>query len=271
MPHIGSLEAHEYELAKRVGAGGGGGTGPAGPEGPQGPQGIQGIQGLTGPQGDAGPQGIQGIQGATGPAGPANSLSIGTVTTGAAGSSASATITGTAPTQTLNLTIPQGAAGAGGGGGGLTAQTAVMTGAQAFSTVTLAAVTALALPMVANGIYQVECFVTFQSAATTTGLGLGFTSPTGCRVMAEIVVPITSTAAASQLRTNFPNAAVAVNTGSVVGTGVTAINSNHTARISGIVRNGATAGNFQIQARSEVNASAVTLQIGSELHLVRIA
>lgn len=43
------------------------------------------------------------------------SLSIGTVTTGAAGSNAAATITGVAPNQVLNLTIPQGAAGAGGG------------------------------------------------------------------------------------------------------------------------------------------------------------
>jgi hypothetical protein len=41
-----------------------------------------------------------------------NSLAIGTVTTGAAGSAASATITGTAPSQTLNLTIPKGDAGA---------------------------------------------------------------------------------------------------------------------------------------------------------------
>jgi hypothetical protein len=89
--------------------------------------------------------------------------------------------------------------------------------------------------------------------------------------MCEVVVPNTSTAVATQLRTIFPSAAVAVNTGSVLGTGVTAINSNHTARISGIVRNGATAGNFQVQFRSEVSASAITLQIGSELQLIRIA
>lgn len=44
------------------------------------------------------------------------SLSIGTVTTGDAGSSAAATITGTAPNQVLNLTIPQGAAGTDSGG-----------------------------------------------------------------------------------------------------------------------------------------------------------
>jgi len=46
-----------------------------------------------------------------GDVGPANSLAIGSVTTGAAGSSASASITGTAPSQTLNLTIPRGNTG----------------------------------------------------------------------------------------------------------------------------------------------------------------
>lgn len=43
--------------------------------------------------------------------GPANSLSIGTVTSGAAGSAAAASVTGTPPAQTLNLTIPAGATG----------------------------------------------------------------------------------------------------------------------------------------------------------------
>ena len=50
--------------------------------------------------------------GVSGPAGPANTLSIGTVTTVAAGGSATASVTGTAPTQTLNLGIPTGATGA---------------------------------------------------------------------------------------------------------------------------------------------------------------
>lgn len=50
--------------------------------------------------------------GVSGPAGPANTLSIGTVSTVAAGGSATASITGTAPTQTLNLGIPTGATGA---------------------------------------------------------------------------------------------------------------------------------------------------------------
>jgi hypothetical protein len=43
-----------------------------------------------------------------GPAGPANQLTVGTVTTGAAGSSALVTITGSSPSQTINFTIPKG-------------------------------------------------------------------------------------------------------------------------------------------------------------------
>ena len=46
-----------------------------------------------------------------GPAGPPNTLTIGTVTTGAAGTAASAAVTGTAPNQTLSLTIPRGTDG----------------------------------------------------------------------------------------------------------------------------------------------------------------
>ena len=110
--------------------------------GPQGPVGATGSTGATGPAnslaigavstGAAGsnasatitgtapsqtldltiPRGDKGDTGDTGATGPANSLAIGAVSTGAAGSNADATITGTAPNQTLNLTIPVGATGA---------------------------------------------------------------------------------------------------------------------------------------------------------------
>ena len=156
-------------------------------------------------------------------------------------------------------------------GSSLTVLSARMTADQGTSVTTYGNVTQLALSVEANAVYQVNCFVTFQSAATTTGLGLGYISPSGCRCMLEVVVPITSTGAASQLRTIFPNAATAENTGNVLGTGVTAINSNHTARISGIIRNGGTAGTFIVQFRSEVSGSAVTLKAGSELSLIRIS
>ena len=55
------------------------------------------------------PQGKKGDTGATGATGPANTLKIGTVTSG---SEAGATITGTAPNQTLNLVLPKGDKGA---------------------------------------------------------------------------------------------------------------------------------------------------------------
>ncbi|MGI5896874.1 MAG: BclA C-terminal domain-containing protein [Oscillospiraceae bacterium] len=73
-----------------------------GPQGPQGPQGVQGPQGPQGPQGIPGPQGPQGT---------AASVSVGTVTTGAPGTSASVTNSGTSQNAVLNFTIPRGDTG----------------------------------------------------------------------------------------------------------------------------------------------------------------
>lgn len=157
------------------------------------------------------------------------------------------------------------------GGGGSTTAIAKLTATQASTSTTLANITSLVLPMEANGVYQIQAFITFKSAATTTGLNLGINTPSGCRNMIEVTVPITSTAAATQLRTTFPNAAIATNSGNVLGTGVTAINSDHTASIVGIIRNGATAGNCQLTFATEVASSAITLQIGSEMHLTKVA
>lgn len=58
-----------------------------------------------------------GADGTPGADAPTPTMSIGTVTTGAANTDASATITGTAPNYTLNLTIPQGQQGANGAAG----------------------------------------------------------------------------------------------------------------------------------------------------------
>ena len=60
---------------------------------------------IKGAKGDKGDTGEKGADGQT------PNISIGTVTTGEAGSSASATISGTTPNLTLNLTIPKGAKG----------------------------------------------------------------------------------------------------------------------------------------------------------------
>ena len=71
------------------------------------------LTGSVGPTGATGATGATGSTGATGATGPANTLSIGTVTEGAA----AATITGTAPNQTLNLVVPKGNTGATGSTG----------------------------------------------------------------------------------------------------------------------------------------------------------
>ena len=63
------------------------------PAGATGPQGEIGATGPAGEIGATGPTGPQGLTGETGATGPAPTLQIGTVTTGAPGTSASVTIT----------------------------------------------------------------------------------------------------------------------------------------------------------------------------------
>lgn len=106
-----------------------------------------------------GPTGSTGPTGPTGSTGPANSLVIGSVTTGAAGSSASATITGTTPSQTLNLTIPRGNTGA--------------TGAQGAQ----GASGTLAVGTVTTGAAGSSVIVT--NSGTSTAAVLNFTIPRG--------------------------------------------------------------------------------------------
>ena len=93
---------------------------PKGEKGDTGAKGDKGADGVSGAKGDKGDRGEKGADGVT------PTLSIGTVTTGAAGSSANVTMGGTAPSYVLNFTIPKGdkgdtgASGSGSGGYGLT-------------------------------------------------------------------------------------------------------------------------------------------------------
>lgn len=72
-----------------------------------------------------------------GPAGPPNTLSIGTVTSLAAGSSATASISGTAPNQTLSLGIPRGTNGTNGSNNTLSIGTVTTLSAGASATATI--------------------------------------------------------------------------------------------------------------------------------------
>lgn len=78
---------------------------PRGEAGPQGPAGNDGQDGAQGPQGDPGPAGADGEPGA------AATVTVGSTTTGGAGTQASVTNSGTEYAAVLNFTIPRGAQG----------------------------------------------------------------------------------------------------------------------------------------------------------------
>ena len=80
---------------------------PRGEQGPQGPAGADGQDGEQGPKGDPGPAGADGEPGA------AATITVGSTTTGAAGTQASVTNSGTKYAAVLNFTIPRGEQGPG--------------------------------------------------------------------------------------------------------------------------------------------------------------
>lgn len=87
-----------------------GATGPQGPQGSQGPIGLTGATGATGPKGD------------TGDTGAAATISVGSTTTGAPGTSASVVNAGSSSAAIFNFTIPRGDVGATGATGATGAQ-----------------------------------------------------------------------------------------------------------------------------------------------------
>jgi hypothetical protein len=122
------------------------------------------------------------------------------------------------------------------------------------STTTLAAVTGLSFTGAANTTYLVEVVGTFQSAATTTGIALALDIPSGS-VSGLNVHPSSATAL-----TGTEQIADIATTGATTGVRAAATNVPIMARF--IVAVGATGGPVQLQFRSEVAASAVTMKAG---------
>lgn len=89
--------------------------GDPGEKGDKGDRGEQGAQGIQGPRGIQGEQGERGVQGAQGPAGNAATITIGSVTTSAPGTSAQVTNRGTSSAAVLDFVLPKGKDGADGG------------------------------------------------------------------------------------------------------------------------------------------------------------
>ncbi len=122
------------------------------------------------------------------------------------------------------------------------------------STVTLAPATGLSFAASANTTYLVELVGAFTSAATTTGIAVALDIPSGS-VAGQTIHPtsVTALGGSEQIADN-------ATTGATTGVRAAATNVPIMARF--IVAVGAVAGTVQLQFRSEVAASAVTLKAG---------
>lgn len=120
------------------------------------------------------------------------------------------------------------------------------------STVTLAAVTGLSYAATANTTYLIELIGAFQSAASTTGIALAVDIPSG-----GVIGQVVSSISASSLGSNEQ---VADNATTGASSGVRAANTNTPVFARFVVAVGATGGIVQLQFRSEIAASAVTMK-----------
>lgn len=116
------LATREGLIAQETsGTGGTGATGPRGPRGErglQGTQGIQGVAGTNGTNGTNGTDGTDGTNGTNGTNGAAATITVGTVSTGVAGSTVTFTNSGTTSAAVFDVSIPRGDTGAAGATGG---------------------------------------------------------------------------------------------------------------------------------------------------------
>ena len=88
-----------------------GDVGPQGPQGLRGEKGDQGVKGEQGLKGDTGPKGETGSQGAKGDTGTPATIKVGTVKTGAAGTSVTVSNSGTDSAAVFDFVIPRGEKG----------------------------------------------------------------------------------------------------------------------------------------------------------------
>ena len=122
------------------------------------------------------------------------------------------------------------------------------------STVALAAVTGLSFVAAANTTYLVQVFGAFQSAAVTTGIAMALDIPSGS-VAGQIIHPTSATSLGGT-----EQIADSATTGAT--SGVRAAATNVPIFDAFVIAIGVTAGTVQLQFRSEIAASAVTMKAG---------
>jgi hypothetical protein len=118
--------------------------------------------------------------------------------------------------------------------------------------------TGLSLAVAANTAYTFSYYVLYQSAATTTGIGLGVTTPSGT-ISYTVATPGAAADGLSALWTGWGTAS----DDAVVSTATPTAGTTYVAHVYGVVHTGATAGNLQLRLRSEVALSTVTVKADS--------
>ena len=127
----------------------------------------------------------------------------------------------------------------------------------ASTVVTLANATGLSFAIVSGTYYHFKFYITFRSAATTTGIRLGLTFPAITRFASTANIPIAADGAGGLWQGWITTSGDAV-----VGTGVQAINTDYLAIVEGNILPSAD-GTLQLQFATEVAGSAVTVRQGS--------
>lgn len=121
------------------------------------------------------------------------------------------------------------------------------------STVAYANVTGMSFTAQANTTYLVTVVGAYQTAATTTGIGLTLSVPSGTTLIGTMLVNTSATALGG-------TEIIASGASTGASTGVRAANTNTPIKAEFVVKVGATAGTVQLMQRSEIAASNTVLQ-----------
>lgn len=130
---------------------------------------------------------------------------------------------------------------------------------------TLSDVSGMSFTAAAGGLYEIEVIGWARSAATTTGMWLGFNTPASPTLISGLGFTVGST---SGTPVSFSQAAD--DTVTSVGTSFLGTGADHSVILRATLFNGANAGTVQLRMRSEVNSSQVTLKQNSLMIVRRI-
>ncbi len=135
-----------------------------------------------------------------------------------------------------------------------------LASSQAISVVTETDITGLNASLISGKRYEIEVRLRYSAAATTTGIALAYTAPTG---NVEHEYQVSTAATTTQGQNAFNSTALFVSTASRVTT-------NNNLAVARFLVTPTANGTFQMQAASEIAGSAITILAGSEVIIKEI-